>query len=104
LWIFGVLQVFSNLGYVAVAGSGVHRPLMFGAMAFENLTTGMGTGAFSVLLLRLTQKRFSATQYALFSSVMSLPRVLAGPIAGYWAYAFGWSAFYWGTMLLGIPG
>ncbi len=104
LWLFGILQIFSNLGYVLVAGSNVSRPLMYGAMAFENLTTGMGTGAFSVLLLRLTQKRFSATQYALFSSVFSLPRVLAGPIAGYAAFSFGWPAFYWGTMLMGIPG
>lgn len=104
LWLFGILQIFSNLGYVFVAGSPINRPLMYGAMAFENLTTGMGTGAFSVLLLRLTQKRFSATQYALFSSVFSLPRVLAGPIAGYAAFSFGWSAFYWATMLMGIPG
>ena len=43
----------------------------------------MGTGAFSVLLLRLTQKRFSATQYALFSSLFGLPRLLAGPISGF---------------------
>ena len=64
----------------------------------------MGTGAFSVLLLRLTQKRFSATQYALFSSLFALPRVLAGPIAGFVVDAIGWSAFFLATMVFGIPG
>lgn len=66
LWIGGFLQIVSNLGYILLADSAPNRALLTGAMAFENLTQGMGTGAFSVLLLRLTQKRFSATQYALF--------------------------------------
>jgi PAT family beta-lactamase induction signal transducer AmpG len=57
-----------------------------------------------VLLLRLTEKRFSATQYALFSSLFGLPRVLAGPVSGLAVDALGWEAFFWGTMLAGIPG
>ena len=61
---------------------------------FELLTSGMGTGAFAVLLLRLTEKRFSATQYALFSSLFALPRVLAGPITGFAVDAVGWSTFF----------
>jgi PAT family beta-lactamase induction signal transducer AmpG len=77
---------------------------MWGAMTFENLTSGMGTGAFSVLLLRMTQKRFSATQYALFSSLFGLPRLFSGPIAGFAVSAMGWSWFFWGTMAAGIPG
>ena len=105
LWIFGLLQIVSNLGYVLVAGAGgVDRPLMYGAMAFETFCQGLGTGAFSVLLLRMTQKRFSATQYALFSSMFGLPRVLAGPIAGFTVYAVGWKTFFWLTLLAGVPG
>lgn len=104
LWIFGLLQIFSNVGYLLLANSEVNRPLMWGAMTFENLTSGMGTGAFSVLLLRMTQKRFSATQYALFSSLFSLPRLFSGPIAGFAVSAVGWTWFFWGTMLAGIPG
>jgi MFS family permease len=73
-------------------------------MAFENLTQGMGTGAFSVLLLRLTQKRFSATQYALFSSLFGLPRLWSGPLSGFLVNAMGWKAFFWLTMVAGIPG
>ncbi|MEP7310188.1 MAG: MFS transporter [Acidobacteriota bacterium] len=105
LWLFGLLQVFSNGGYWLLAQtSAPHLPLMYAATSFELLTSGMGTGAFSVLLLRLTERRFSATQYALFSSLFALPRVLAGPIAGFAVDAFGWSAFYLATMVCGIPG
>ena len=104
LWIFGFLQIFSNLGYVFVSGSPAHRPLMYSAMAFESLTQGMGTGAFSVLLLRLTHKRFSATQYALFSSLFGIPRLLSGPVSGFLVDAMGWKAFFWLTMAAGVPG
>jgi PAT family beta-lactamase induction signal transducer AmpG len=64
----------------------------------------MGTGAFSVLLLRMTQKRFSATQYALFSSLFGLPRLLAGPVSGFIVDAIGWRSFFLFTMACGIPG
>ncbi|HZN56017.1 MAG TPA: MFS transporter [Candidatus Polarisedimenticolaceae bacterium] len=104
LWIFGVLQTFANAGYALLADGGVNRPLMYAAIGFETLTSGMGTGAFAVLLLRMTQKRFSATQYALFSSLMGVPRVFAGPICGLLVDAVGWKSFFWLTVVAGIPG
>jgi PAT family beta-lactamase induction signal transducer AmpG len=105
LWIFGFLQLFSNLGYFMLSRlGGPNLAWMYSATSFELFTSGLGTGAFSVLLLRLTQKRFSATQYALFSSVFALPRVLAGPITGFAVDAIGWSPFFLATMVLGIPG
>ncbi|MEM7353675.1 MAG: MFS transporter [Acidobacteriota bacterium] len=104
LWVFGFLQIFSNLGYVLVARADAHQLLMYGALSFEKFTSGLGTGAFSVLLLRMTRKRFSATQYALFSSLFSLPRIVAGPIAGFTVDAVGWEWFFWGTIVAGIPG
>jgi PAT family beta-lactamase induction signal transducer AmpG len=105
LWIFGFLQIFSNLGYFLLAQvDGTNLPLMYAATSFELLTSGMGTGAFSVLLLRMTQRRFSATQYALFSSLFALPRVLAGPITGFAVDALGWSTFFLATMVVGLPG
>jgi PAT family beta-lactamase induction signal transducer AmpG len=104
LWLFGFLQSFASIGYVVLAGSPVNRPLMYGATGFESLASGMGTGAFSVLLLRLTEKRFSATQYALFSSLFGLPRLFAGPICGFLVAAVGWRTFYWITIAAGIPG
>ena len=104
LWIFGGLQVFSNLGYFFVAGAGGSLGWMYGAYGFEMLTSGLGTGAFSVLLLRITDRRFSATQYALFSGLFALPRILAGPFSGFAVDALGWRTFFLSTMAMGIPG
>jgi MFS transporter, PAT family, beta-lactamase induction signal transducer AmpG len=105
LWIFGFLQIFSNLGYYLLAKiGGPNLPAMYAATSFELLTSGLGTGAFFVLLLRMTQKRFSATQYALFSSMFALPRLLAGPIAGFAVDAIGWPTFFLSTLVMGIPG
>jgi PAT family beta-lactamase induction signal transducer AmpG len=105
LWIFGFLQLFSNLGYyiLSILGQPVALAL-YGATGFELLASGMGTGAFSVLLLRLTEKRFSATQYALFSSLFALPRVVAGPITGFSVAAMGWPNFFLATVVIGLPG
>ena len=104
LWLFGFLQIASNLGYAAVAEVGANRPLMYAAQGFEHLASGMGSGAFGVLLLRLTQKRFSSTQFALLSSLFTIPRVLAGPPAGVLADALGWRDFFILTVVTGIPG
>ncbi len=104
LWLFGFLQAFSNIGYIMIAGMGVNRPVMYGAMLFEAATTGMGTGAFSVLLLRLTQKRFSATQYALLSSIFALGRTASGPLAGVLIDALGWRNFFILTIFAAAPG
>ena len=104
LWVFGFLQAFSNLGYILITYWPGGRPVMYGAMAFEMVTSGLGMGAFGVLLLRITEKRFSATQYALFSSLFGLPRILGGPITGLIVDAAGWRTFFWITIAAGAPG
>lgn len=104
LWISGLLQIFSNLGYAVVAEVGPSRLALYGAQAFEYGMSGLGTGAFGVLLFRLTQKRFSATQYALLTSLFALPRILAGPPTGLMVDAIGWRDFFIFTILAGIPG
>ncbi len=117
LWICGVLQIVSNSGYAVVAviepttgaisipgiEATVNLPLQL-AIFIETLTGGMGWGAFGVLLLRLTDKRFPATQYALFSSLVGLARTFVGPPAGVMADALGWRDFFLLTMAFGIPG
>jgi MFS transporter, PAT family, beta-lactamase induction signal transducer AmpG len=104
LWISGVLQLVSNLGYAVVAQVGPHRPALYLATLAEYVTSGMGNGAFGVLLLRLTQKRFSATQFALLTSLFSIPRILAGPPVGLLADALGWRNFFILTLAFGLPG
>src|SRR5262249_51616635 len=81
-----------------------HRLTMYAAVGAENWCQGMATGAFGVLLLRITQKQFSATQYALFSSIFALGRTLAGPPAGYLVDAVGWTPFFLISTLASIPG
>lgn len=117
LWICGVLQIVSNSGYAVIAeiapATGVitvplidlttSLPLQ-SAIFIETLTGGMGWGAFGVLLLRLTDKRFPATQYALFSSLVGLARTFVGPPAGVMADALGWRDFFLLTMAFGVPG
>ena len=120
LWIFGLIQAVGFLGYVGVdqmtpgvpcvAGPGAlvqpfgNRLAMYGAVGVENVCQGMATGAFGVLLLRLTQKQFSATQYALFSSIFALGRTLAGPPAGFLVDAIGWTPFFLVSVFASIPG
>jgi len=81
-----------------------HRFAMYGAIALENLCQGLATGAFGVLLLRMTERKFSATQYALFSSIFALGRTVTGPIAGYFADALGWTPFFFLCTVASVPG
>src|SRR5262245_54851806 len=121
LWVFGILQDVGFLGQVVIdqltpgtpcAGglTGVvvqpwsHRFVMYGAVGLEQFCQGLATGAFGVLLLRMTQRNFSATQYALFSSIFALGRTVVGPIAGYFADAIGWTPFFFMSTLASIPG
>jgi PAT family beta-lactamase induction signal transducer AmpG len=123
LWVFGVLQALACVGYLAVdrvtaatvgsctaiAAAGGAQPLgnrilMYAATALETSCQGMATGALDVFLIRLTQKRFSATQYALFASVFALGRTLAGAPAGILVDAVGWTPFFLVTIAASVPG
>ncbi len=104
LWVFGVIQALGNVGYAAIAGLPVDRTLLYVGVAVENFTGGLGNAAFAILLLKLTEKRFSATQFALLTSLAALGRTISGPPAGALAYAFGWRDFFWLTIIAGAPG
>ncbi len=104
LLIFGFLQMISTAGFAVLAIVGNHLPTLTAVIAFENLTGGMGTTAFVAFMASLTNKRFTATQYALLSSFMGIPRVLAGSITGVLATWLGWAGFFVLCTLLAIPG
>jgi PAT family beta-lactamase induction signal transducer AmpG len=104
LLIFGLLQMISTAGFAVLAVVGNHLPTLTAVIAFENLTGGMGTTAFVAFMASLTDKRFTATQYALLSSIMSIPRVLAGSVTGLLATWLGWAGFFIVCTLLAIPG
>ncbi|HZE88500.1 MAG TPA: MFS transporter, partial [Verrucomicrobiae bacterium] len=104
LWAFGLFQAFGNLGYFILAGMPPSRAAMFAAIGTETFAQALGTAAFGILLLRLTQKRFSATQYALLSSLFALGRVVTGPIAGFLVDAIGWRLFFIVSIVMAGPG
>lgn len=104
LWIFGVLQAVSTAGFCILARSGHSLPLLAAVIAFENLSSGMGTAAFTAFLASITNKKFTATQYALLSSLMGIPRIVAAAGAGYLAETMGWTGFFWFCTLMAIPG
>ena len=104
LWIFGVLQMLSTFGFVLLAQIGHDVSALAAVVAFENLTAGMGTAAFVGFMGALTDKRFTATQYALLSSLMGIPRVIASAPTGYMAEALGWSGFFVFCTLIALPG
>ena len=78
LLLFGLLQAVSNLGFVALAWAGKSAALLAAVVMVENITGGMGTAAFVALVMSLCDPRYTATQFALLSSLEALGRVFAG--------------------------
>jgi PAT family beta-lactamase induction signal transducer AmpG len=104
LWVCVSLGISTTFGFALLATQGrVNRPLMYTVVLLDTLAGGLDTGAVGVLLLRITEKRFSATQYALFSSLFGLSRLASGPIAGFVVDALGWYRFFFFCMVAGIP-
>jgi MFS transporter, PAT family, beta-lactamase induction signal transducer AmpG len=104
LVIFGILQAISTLGFALLAmlpTAWVNLALVIG---FENLAAGMGMAAYGGFMASLTDKRFTATQYALLSSVMGITRVILPAPTGYIADAVGWEVFFLICTLAAIPG
>jgi PAT family beta-lactamase induction signal transducer AmpG len=104
LWIFGILQALSTAGFAILARIGYNIALLSGVIAFENLSSGMGTAAFVAFMASITNKKFTATQYALLTSLMGLPRALASSVTGVMAKNIGWENFFIGCTLIAIPG
>jgi PAT family beta-lactamase induction signal transducer AmpG len=78
---------------------------MYATVIIQNLGDGMGTAAFTALLMAMCNIRFSAFQYALLSSIASVPRVFLGPVAGYIvAEQGGWVTLYVTCAVVAIPG
>jgi PAT family beta-lactamase induction signal transducer AmpG len=104
LWGFGILQALSTAGFILLNSVGHSTPMLAGVIAFENLSAGMGTAAFIGFMASQTDKRFTATQYALLSSIMGVPRVLIAAPTGWMAESMGWDGFFLLCTLIAIPG
>lgn len=127
LWIFGGLQALSNLGYLILAIIGKNYLVMVLAINVENFCAGLGTAGFVGFLMSLCNPRFSATQFALLSSLMAVGRdLIAGPASGEIAQRLqqfvqsnpniaaipalggatqqGWPLFFGITLIAALPG
>jgi PAT family beta-lactamase induction signal transducer AmpG len=119
LWVFGVVQMLSILGFAWLAATtdtgGATQTLdaaqthmrwirLAVVVGFEAFGVGVGTAAFVAFMAAQTNKMYTATQYALFSSLAVVPRTLISASAGYLVDALGWTNFYLLCFALAIPG
>jgi len=104
LWIFGILQAASTACFAGLARIGYNLPALSGVIAFENLSSGMGTAAFVAFMASITNKKFTATQYALLTSLIGIPRAVASSVTGFMVKHIGWENFFIACALAAIPG
>lgn len=110
LWVFGVVQAVAILGFAWLASMGpgpsdTTRLLQLGlVIGVEAFGVGLGTTAFVAFMARTTNPAYSATQYALFSSLMAVPRTVINAFAGVLVETFGWVDFFWLCFALALPG
>jgi PAT family beta-lactamase induction signal transducer AmpG len=104
LWIFGIIQGISGASFMVLARLGHNYTAMVTAVTIENVCSGLGTAAFSAFIMSLCNKKYTATQYALLTSVMAVTRVLVGAPSGYLQKAVGWEMYFLISILIAIPG
>jgi PAT family beta-lactamase induction signal transducer AmpG len=111
LWLFGVVQVLSILGFAWLASYGHFQqigPTQLAQLAvvigFEALGVGLGTAAFVAFIARTTHPAYTATQFALFTSLSAVPRTFANAATGYIVNDLGWMGFFLLCTLLALPG
>ncbi|MGB3648552.1 MAG: AmpG family muropeptide MFS transporter [Desulfobulbales bacterium] len=104
LWVFGILQAISTACFALLVVVGKNHVLLTGIVTFEFLATGLGQAAYASYMAVQTNKRFTATQYAMMTSLMAIPGTVAAAITGYMAEYLGWSGFYIVCALVALPG
>ncbi len=104
LWLFGVVQVVSILGFALLAEVGPLLWMLALVISFEYLGVGMGTAAFTAFIARETSKTYAATQFALFTALAALPRTFANASTGIIVEQTGWTDFFLLCAVLAVPG
>jgi len=104
LWIFGFLQMFATLSFAWLASIGHDNTVLAITVGFEFFAAGLGTTAFVAFIARATNPKYTATQFALFSSLASVPRTFTNASTGYFVDFLGWYYFFIFCFLLAIPG
>lgn len=104
LLVIGILQGISTAGFAVLAYVGHDLGWLAAVIAFENLTGGMGTAALLAFMAALTNKQFTATQFALLSALATLPRVVLVAPSGLFATLLGWPQFFMSCAIVAVPG
>ena len=104
LWIFGGVQLFSIFGFAILAYYTPTLWLLAIVVGFEYLGVGLGTAAFTAFIARETSRIFAATQFALFTAMASIPRVVTSASTGFIVDEIGWYRFFLLCAFLAIPG
>ena len=111
LWIFGALQAAAILGFAVLAQTGVSAAgaepdtLLLGlVIGMEAFSVGLGTAAFTAYIATTTDERYTATQFALFTSLAAVPRTFFNALTGFIVDQTGWFTFFLICFALAIPG
>jgi len=104
LWLFGLVQIVSILGFAALAEAGPNLWVLGVVVALEYLGVGLGTAALTAFIARSTNPAFAATQIALFTALAALPRTLANAVTGIIVEQVGWTNFFLMCTALAVPG
>ena len=104
LWVFGVVQVVSILGYAVLASNEPTLWLLAAVIGLEYLGVGMGTAAFTAFIAKETSRTYAATQFALFTALAALPRTFANASTGAIVEHIGWVDFFLLCAVIALPG
>ncbi len=104
LWMFGVVQIVSILGFAALAKIGNDAYALFAVVSFEYIGVGLGTVAFTAFIAKQTSLSFTATQFALLTSIAVIPRTFANASTGFIINAVGYFNFFLFCTAAAIPG
>jgi MFS transporter, PAT family, beta-lactamase induction signal transducer AmpG len=104
LWIFGAVQIVSTLGFAWLAQLGPSPAALALIYGFETFATGLTMAAFTAYIASTTDPRYTATQFALFTSLASVPRTLASAASGFVVARIGWFDYFIACAALAMPG
>jgi len=104
LWLFGVVQIVSILGFALLANVGANPWVLGFVIGFEYLGVGLGAAASVAFIAKTTNLHFTATQFALLTAIATLPRTFANAFTGYVVEYMGWEHFFYFCFACSIPG
>ena len=104
LWVFGVVQLASIFGFAVLSEVGRDLSALFVVVSFEYLGVGLGTAAFVAFIARSTDKRYTATQFALLTSLTGVPRTFANASTGWLIDQMGYTPFFLLCAAIALPG